>query len=140
MLYALVPALIIFCVLTLAMALRAYRPLDLPPTRNGSRRFLPVIAAATGVTKKTCRQCYSFEPSGFGELARRVPAAAEAARWLAPGQMASVEKGEWTKDREDFDHHGQPTAMGGPSWDELGICHARPGVMTFPDNTCEKWQ
>lgn len=139
-------SLAIFLALTFVLTLLTglawahYRPIDLPATRNRSRRFLPVLAASAGAARKACGQCYYFEQTGFEELARRAPAAAEAARWLTPSQMGSVSKGEWSADRDDFDPEGQPIALGGPRWEELGTCHARPGVMTFPQNTCERWR
>lgn len=140
------PYVLLVLVILLAFAVvaglatgRLYAPVDQPPTRNRARRFLPVLAAHAGMTRKTCGQCYAFERTGFEELARRAPAAAEAARWLSPGQMAATSTGEWSADRADFDKEGQPLSLGGPRWDEIGTCHARPGVMTFPENTCEKW-
>lgn len=140
MLLPILLAAAVLLVLVLGVSWARYRPVDLPTTRNRSRRFLPVLAASTGATRKACGQCYYFEQTGFEELARRAPAAAEAARWLTPGQMGTVSQGEWSADRNDFDPEGQPISLGGPRWEELGTCHARPGVMTFPQNTCEKWR
>jgi len=138
-------ALLVFALIAgLAHAIRLYRPVDLPPSRNVGRRLLPVLGQAHGWARKGCGQCYFFEPTGFSEVQRRAPAAAEAAKWLSPSQMAIVEKKThpdgWTEEAGFEAAEGQPVAMGGPRWDEIGVCHKRPGTMTFPQSQCEEWR
>lgn len=137
--------LILVLILLCMAALAAFKgwalvhPPHLPPTRNKARKMLPVLLGHAGRGTKRCGSCYSFEPTGMPELQRRAPAAAEAARWLTPSQMSATEK-PWVE-ASGFDSEGQPTPiLGGPRWEDIGICHAKPGVMTFPDNTCGAWK
>lgn len=135
------------CLLLLATiyALRTVSPLGLPRTRNKNRRMLPVLSQAHKLTPRECGQCYHFEPTGFEEVQRRAPAAAEAARWLSPAQMAVVEKKKtpegWTEDAGFEGVEGQPAALGGPRWDEVGVCHKKTGTLTFQHNPdCGSWR
>lgn len=144
-LYLISAALIALLVLVgAAYARHLFRPSG-PQTRNVGRRMLPVLAASHGLTPKTCAQCHYFEQTGFAEVARRAPAAAEAARWLSPAQMSTVEKKTggregWTEEAGFDAQEGQPVAMGGPRWDEIGVCHSQAGLLTFPGSSCERWR
>jgi hypothetical protein len=133
-------ALFVFLTFSLPIYVwRIWRPSDVPPTRNKGRRLLPVLAQAKGFERKTCGQCHFFEPTGFEEMRRRAPAAAEAAKWLSPGAMSASEKGGWDAS-SGFDPEGQPLSLGGPRWEEIGVCNQRKGLMTFPESQCPEWR
>ncbi len=134
------PVIILLLIAALSLigivhAILVYRRPSLPVSRNTKRRMLPVLGQDMQLLRRTCGQCHFFEPTGFEELRRLAPAGAEAAKWLSPLQMAAVEHDK----RDAFDQQGQPVALGGPRWDEIGTCHKRPGVQTFPENQCEHW-
>lgn len=111
------------------------------PSANRERRALPVLLAHHGLGRRVCGDCYHFQKTGIEEVRRRAPAAAEAARWLSPTMMAASEQKGWDASA-GYAEDGQPGAplQGGPDWSEIGICHARPGVLTFVPNTCENWK
>lgn len=133
-----------FAIIGVVHAYRLYRPAGVPRTRNTNRRMLPVLRQTYERAARECGQCQHFEPTGFEEVRRRAPAAAEAARWLNPSQMQTVETKtkpeDWTEEKGFDAQEGQPVAMGGPRWDEIGVCHKKEGTLTFQRNPdCGSW-